>query len=72
MPVLGTGIVRSFRPSRGGRRLLSPGMNGHTRIERKGAFRNATGDDVNLISYLPTAITTLFALAAGLLLGYIQ
>jgi hypothetical protein len=31
-----------------------------------------TGDDVNLTSYLPTTFTTLFVLAAGLLLGYIQ
>ena len=32
-----------------------------------------TGDFfVKLISYLPAAFATLFALAAGLLLGYIQ
>jgi hypothetical protein len=31
-----------------------------------------TGVFVNLISYLPTMFSTLFALAAGLLLGFIQ
>ncbi|HTU67918.1 MAG TPA: hypothetical protein VMF52_18360 [Steroidobacteraceae bacterium] len=31
-----------------------------------------TGDFVKLISYLPAAVTTLFVLAAGLLLGWIQ
>jgi len=31
-----------------------------------------TGVFVNLISYLPTAFSTLFALGAGLLLGFIQ
>ena len=31
-----------------------------------------TGVCVNLISYLPTLLSTLFALAAGLLLGFIQ
>jgi hypothetical protein len=31
-----------------------------------------TGVFVSLISYLPTAFSTLFALAAGLLLGFIQ
>ena len=30
------------------------------------------GEDVRLISYLPAAVTTLFALAAGLLLGWIR
>jgi hypothetical protein len=42
---------------------------------KKGAPREApytTGDDVLLNSYLPTTFTTLFVLAAGLLLGYIQ
>ena len=34
--------------------------------------RLTTGEDVHLISYLPTTFTTLFVLAAGLLLGYIQ
>jgi hypothetical protein len=31
-----------------------------------------TGEDVKLISYLPATVTTLFVLAASLLLGYIQ
>lgn len=31
-----------------------------------------TGDPVKLISFLPATIATLFVLAAGLLLGYIQ
>jgi hypothetical protein len=31
-----------------------------------------TGEEVNLISYLPAAFTTLFVLAASLLLGFIQ
>lgn len=31
-----------------------------------------TGDLVKLISFLPATIATLFVLAAGLLLGYIQ
>jgi hypothetical protein len=31
-----------------------------------------TGEEVNLISYLPAAVTTLFFLAANLLLGYLQ
>jgi hypothetical protein len=31
-----------------------------------------TGDNVHLISYLPATVATLFVLAAGLLLGYIQ
>jgi hypothetical protein len=30
------------------------------------------GEDVKLISYLPAVITTLFTLAASLLLGYLQ
>jgi hypothetical protein len=33
---------------------------------------NDTGVSVNLISFAPTTITTLFALAAGLLLGYLH
>jgi hypothetical protein len=33
---------------------------------------NGTGVFVNLISFAPTTITTLFALAAGLLLGYLR
>jgi hypothetical protein len=31
-----------------------------------------TGDDVNSFSYLPATFTTLFVLAASLLLGYLQ
>jgi hypothetical protein len=31
-----------------------------------------SGEEVNLISYLPAAFTTLFVLAASLLLGYLQ
>jgi hypothetical protein len=34
--------------------------------------KNDTGVFVNLISFAPTIITTLFALAAGLLLGYLR
>jgi hypothetical protein len=30
------------------------------------------GEEVTLISYLPTAFTTLFVLAASLLLGYLR
>ena len=44
----------------------------HTR-DRSIRYKNKnTGVCVNLISYLPTMITTLFSLAAGLLLGFIQ
>jgi hypothetical protein len=34
--------------------------------------KRTPGFFVSLISYLPTAFSTLFALAAGLLLGFIQ
>jgi hypothetical protein len=37
-----------------------------TSMEHRGSF------EVTSISYLPTTFTTLFILAAGLLLGYIQ
>jgi hypothetical protein len=39
--------------------------------KRRRADKN-TGEDVKLISYLPATVATLFVLAAGLLLGYIQ
>ena len=44
------------------------------RIEKDARERRhePAGPDVNLTSYLPTTFTTLFVLAAGLLLGYIQ
>jgi hypothetical protein len=38
----------------------------------KPASAGTNGEEVKLISYLPAAITTLFTLAASLLLGYLQ
>jgi len=44
-----------------------------SRIARKTRCATATGvDEVNSVSYLPAAFTTLFFLAAGLLLGLIR
>jgi hypothetical protein len=42
----------------------------HARCAR--ADKTSTGEEVNLISYLPAAFATLFVLAAGLLLGWIR
>jgi hypothetical protein len=56
-----------------GVRLSANTKNKSVRSARK--MRRAdetTGDKVNLISYLPATVATLFVLAAGLLLGYIQ
>jgi hypothetical protein len=47
-----------------------PGTLGPTRFHTKN--KKDTGVFVSLISYLPTAISALFVLAAGLLLGFIQ
>jgi hypothetical protein len=56
-----------------GARLSANTKNKSVRSARK--MRRAdetTGEKVNLISYLPATVATLFVLAAGLLLGYIQ
>jgi hypothetical protein len=47
-------------------------ISGHTRCDDSTKEKQNTGVFVSLISYLPTAFSTLFALAAGLLLGFIQ
>ena len=77
-----TGKSLAFcRPSRPGHcrrgvraaKLAAHSKNKPVRSARK--MRRAdetTGDKVNLISYLPATVATLFVLAAGLLLGYIQ
>jgi hypothetical protein len=45
----------------------------HTRADSiRYKNKRTPGFFVSLISYLPTAISALFALAAGLLLGFIQ
>jgi hypothetical protein len=46
-------------------RLDPPSRRSHQKKKDTGVF-------VNLISFAPTTITTLFALAAGLLLGYLR
>jgi hypothetical protein len=56
-----------------GARLSANTKNKSARSVRK--MRRAdenSGDKVHLISYLPATVATLFVLAAGLLLGYIQ
>jgi hypothetical protein len=40
--------------------------------KRRAGRQEQTGEELNLISYLPAAVTTLFVLAASLLLGYLQ
>jgi hypothetical protein len=41
-------------------------------VKRRGATKHHRGDYVSSISYLPQAFTTLFFLAASLLLGLMQ
>jgi hypothetical protein len=50
----------------------SPGLRAHSRGLDSIQEQRTPGFFVSLISYLPTAISALFALAAGLLLGFIQ
>jgi hypothetical protein len=52
----------------------SPGAGTLRELKKKTPSRrpHTAGDNVYLNSYLPTTFTTLFVLAAGLLLGYIQ
>jgi hypothetical protein len=45
---------------------------GHTRRDDSIQEQKNTGVFVSSIAYLPTAFSTLFALAAGLLLGIIR
>ena len=59
--------ARSARHSPGIRRTSRP--ESHVRCARADKIN---GEDVKLISYLPAAVTTLFFLAANLLLGYLQ
>lgn len=68
-----TGNSSHFRSALVRTPIATARMQGQTRYEsNRRPQKRRSGDEVNLISYLPTAITTLFALAAGLLLGYIQ
>jgi len=63
----------SFSRDRVERRVAAGGGGApHCVSKNKLAPAGAHGEDVQLISYLPAAITTLFTLAASLLLGYLQ
>jgi len=53
-------------------RLQTLSKNKPARIARKRRRADNIGDDVKLSFHLPATFATLFALAAGLLLGYIQ